>query len=262
MMSNARAPSLIRNPGFVAACVRQLTCVALCSLALLAGTNQGARATGQGVDLALVLAIDVSNSVDWFEYQMQKRGLAYAIQDREVVDAIQRGSLGRIAISVVQWSGARSQRVAIPWTILSDAASADGLSRTLNFMPREYGGHATSISGAIAFATEMLANPPFNALRKVIDVSGDGRDNVDPRPDLLRDAAVAAGISINGLAIENDEPDLRQHYRQFIIGGPGAFVIAIKRYEDFAEAMKKKLLREIAPQLLSLYTPADRTWLN
>ena len=221
------------------------------------GNAQSTRRADSHVDLALVLGIDVSNSVNWFEYELQKNGLAKAIRDPEVVAAIRRGGRGRIVVAVAQWSGETSQRVTIPWTILEDQSSADRLSNVLKFMPRVFGGHATNISGMVAYGTRLLNDLSYKAARKVIDVSGDGRENVSQTPTVMRDAAVAAGITINGLAIENEEPDLRFHYRDFIIGGPGAFVIPVKRYEHFAEAMKKKLLREISPKFLSLNaTPA------
>ena len=201
--------------------------------------------------MALVLAVDVSNSVDWWEYELQRKGLSHAIHDAGVIEAIRAGHNGRIAIAIVQWSGKRTRRLAVNWTVLSDQASADAFSRVIKFMPREFSGDTTNISGVLSFATELLAKAPFTAVRKVIDISGDGPENVVASPQTMRDEAVAAGITVNGLAIENEEPNLRQHYRDAVIGGPGAFVLPIKRYEDFAAAMKKKLIREIDPRRMS-----------
>lgn len=242
-----------RRAGTPLPTARRLRLISACVVGVLAlsGSSEPSRTSGTSVDLALVLGVDVSNSVNWFEYQLQRHGLARAIRDPEVVDAIRRGRLGRIAVAVVQWSGDRSQRTAVPWRVLDDRASAERLSRTIAFMPREFGGHATNISGMIAHGTRLLQGLNFAAGRKVIDVSGDGRENVSPDPAAARDRAIASGITINGLAIENEEPDLRSHYRDFIIGGPGAFVIRVKRYEDFSTAMKKKLIREISPKYLS-----------
>ena len=165
------------------------------------------------VDVALVLAVDVSNSVDWSEYELQRTGLSHAIHDAGVIEAISAGHNGRIAIAIVQWSGKRTRRLAVNWTVLSDQASADAFSRVIKFMPREFSGDTTNISGVLSFATELLAKAPFTAVRKVIDISGDGPENVVASPQTMRDEAVAAGITVNGLAIENEEPNLRQHYR-------------------------------------------------
>ncbi len=225
----------------------------LCGLCLLVtmGNTELTRPAGTTVDVALVLAVDVSNSVDWWEYELQRDGLSHAIKDEGVLQAIRAGSNGRIAIAVVQWSGKRTRRLAVNWTVLSDQASAQAFARVIKFMPREFSGDTTHISGALAYATELLAEMPFTAIRKVIDVSGDGPENVVDNPQAMRDKAVAAGITVNGLAIENVESALRDHYRDFVIGGPGAFVLPIKRYEDFAAAMKKKLIREIDPTKVS-----------
>lgn len=227
--------------------------VALCGLCLLAtmGNTQLTRPAPGTVDVALVLAVDVSNSVDWWEYELQRDGLSHAIRDDGVLQAIRAGANGRIAVAVVQWSGKRTRRLAVDWTILSDEASTSALARVLKFMPREFSGDHTHISGVLAYATELLTSVPFMAVRKVIDVSGDGPENVIEDPRSMRDKAIAAGITVNGLAIENEDPDLRAHYRDFVIGGPGAFVLPIKRYEDFAAAMKKKLIREIDPRRVS-----------
>ena len=135
--------------------------------------------------------------------------------------------------------------------VISDARSAIRFSNHVAKAVRFYGGHGTHVAGMIKFGAQLLEDVPFIAHRKVIDISGDGRDNVTDAPGRHRDDAVAAGVTINGLAIENEEKDLRLYYRNFIIGGPGAFVIRTKRYTDYGEAMKKKLIREIAPKVLT-----------
>ena len=230
-------------------------------LAVFAQTaNMGtpARAQGVQVDLNLVLGVDISNSVDWYEYRLQRDGLAYALRQKEVVAAIQSGPLRRIGLTVVQWSGDGSQKVAVPWTIVATMADAVRLSQRVADMERLYGGHATHISGMIAFGTRLLKSSPFQSRRKVIDISGDGHDNVTKEHGRRRDEAVAAGIIINGLAIENEEKALRTYYRTYVIGGPGAFVIRAKRYEDFGVAMKRKLIREISTKLLTMrWVPRD-----
>jgi len=221
-------------------------------LLVVAPTVRRSQANGGTVDLALVLAVDTSRSVNDEEYQLQRGGLAYAIQHPEVISAIQSGPLKKIAVTVVQWTDFKAQVVIVPWTFINDARSAMSFSRRTEQMARFFGGHGTHISGVISFGTWLLGDTPFVANRKVIDVSGDGRDNVTSMPGQSRDAAVAAGITVNGLAIENEEKDLRQYYRKYVIGGPGAFVMQAQRYEDFGTAMKKKLVREIAPKFLTL----------
>lgn len=233
---------------------RRLRVLLVLASALLVPTfaTQGAiGAAGVRLDLKLVLGVDISNSVDWYEYRLQRDGLAYALRQRQVVAAIQSGSNRRIGVTVVQWSGDGSQKVAVPWTIVATMADAVALSQRVANMERLFGGHATHISGMISFGARLLMESPFQSRRKVIDISGDGHDNVTKQPGRRRDEAIAAGIIINGLAIENEEKALRFYYRDFVIGGPGAFVIRTKRYRDFGAAMKRKLIREISPKLLT-----------
>jgi hypothetical protein len=231
-----------------------LVAILFCALPTSAGRAQSDTTR---VDLALVLAVDISHSVDWWEYRMQREGLAYAIRQPEVLNAIRSGPHGRIAVTVVQWSGSTSQAIAIPWTVLSRAEDTQRLSMQVSRMLRIYGGLATHIGEMIHFGTRLLAETPFESSRKVIDISGDGHDNITKQPGFRRDEAVAAGITVNGLAIENEEKDLRSYYRTFVIGGPGAFVFPVARYEDFGTAMKKKLIREISVNLFSRRTTVD-----
>ena len=210
------------------------------------------RANGGDVDLALVLGVDISSSVDSREYQLQRRGLAEAIRRPGVIAAIRSGQLKRIAVTVVQWTDYEAQVVVVPWMVISDAQSAVRLSERVAKMNRFFGGHATHIAGMIQFGTWLLDTAPFIANRKVIDISGDGYDNVTQAPGRHRDTAIAAGITVNGLVIENEEKDLHVYYREFVIGGPGAFVMRTERYKDFGDAMEKKLVREISPKFLTL----------
>lgn len=214
--------------------------------------SRGPRANGGDVDLALVLGVDISSSVDKEEYALQRRGLAEALRRPEVLAAIRSGALKKIAITVVQWTDYESQVVIVPWMVISDEKSAARASRRVAEMVRFFGGHATHIAGMIQFGNWLLRTTPFAARRKVIDISGDGYDNVTDAPGRQRDAAVADGVTINGLVIENEEKDLHAYYRDFVIGGPGAFVIRTPRYEDFGDAMEKKLIREISPKYLTL----------
>ncbi|MFY0611363.1 MAG: DUF1194 domain-containing protein [Hyphomicrobiaceae bacterium] len=215
-------------------------------------------ANGAEVDLALVLAVDISRSVNSIEYELQRSGLAYAIRHPDVIAAIKKGPLKKIAVTVVQWSDYESQVVVVPWVVIRDAKSAIGFSKRVERAVRFYGGYGTHVAGVIEFGGNLLEDVPFIAHRKVIDISGDGHDNITKAPGRHRDQAVAAGITINGLAIENEDKNLRLYYRDFVIGGPGAFVVRVQRYEDFADAMKKKLIREISPKALT----SDQTPFN
>lgn len=207
------------------------------------------------VDLQLVLAVDVSRSIDDEEYALQKDGYAKAFINPSVLKAIQESGQGRIAVTLVEWSGAEFQKVAVPWTLISDAASGQSFSDAILRAPRSFWGW-TSISGAIDASVQVLAQSNFVGARKVIDVSGDGVNN-SGRPALAaRDDALQHGITINGLVIMDERPNpgvlnaeqepLDQFYRDNVIGGPGAFVIAIKGFDTFAVAIVNKLVREIA----------------
>jgi len=197
------------------------------------------------VDLALVLAVDSSYSVDTTEYRLQMEGLASAFLSGEVIDAIKNGPSGRIAISVVQWSDLKSQVVVIPWTIISGDKSATDLSSRISQTPRQTASGGTSITTMIKKGAAMLSNLPFFAERKVIDISADGRNNNggDPRP--VRNLVAASGITINGLAIINEVITLDKYFEIYITGGPGNFVIVANDYSAYAQAIKRKLILEI-----------------
>jgi Protein of unknown function (DUF1194) len=197
-----------------------------------------------GVDLELVLAIDSSGSVDFREFELQARGIARAFGDPEVIEAIEGAAPNGIAVSVIQWSGRRQHLVTIDWTRITDAASARALAARVDAMGRVLIGE-TAIADALRFASEQLAYGPFQGTRQIIDVSGDGPTNAGGDPDPLRDAAALAGITINGLAILNEVPRLDRYYAEHVIGGPDAFIMAAKGYDDFAHAIRLKLLREI-----------------
>jgi hypothetical protein len=215
------------------------------------------------VDLQLVLAVDVSGSVNEQRFLLQRDGYAAAFRHRQVLDAIRSGSHGAISATMVQWTGPRLQEVAVSWARISDAASAEAFARAIERAPRVLFGGGTSISGAIDYAAAMFAGSPFKGLRQVIDVSGDGINNRGRPTVFARDEAVAAGIVINGLPILAIEPGLDFYYRQSVIGGPGAFVIAAENYETFGEAIRRKLILEIAagsalPQRVGTEWPALR----
>jgi len=202
------------------------------------------------VDLALVLALDSSGSVDFGEFDLQKLGIAGAFRDDEVIEAIERWAPRGIAVSVVHWSGRGQQRVAVDWTRVVDRASAAALAVRIEGMRRSMLAE-TALGEALRFAIDHLERGPYRGVRRIIDVSGDGRSNVGVAPGPLRDAAAAAGITINGLAILNDDLAVDLYYADQVIGGHDAFVTTARDFDDFARAMRLKLLREISGAPLS-----------
>jgi hypothetical protein len=200
----------------------------------------------QPVDLALVLAVDASGSVDRVRFELQKQGYVAAFRHPRVTQAIQSGPTQSIAVIMMQWTGPALQVIAVPWTRVSDFASANAFADKIAAAPRALFGGGTSISGAIDTGMALLFDNPYQATRRVIDISGDGANNRGRSVGQARDEAVRAGVGINGLPILALEPDLDQYFRQNVIGGPGAFVIAAKDFETFGEAILKKLIAEIA----------------
>lgn len=214
---------------------------------LLAGLLAKASATAAApVAVQLVLAIDVSGSVSQDRFELQREGYAAAFRSPEVLQAIRSTATGSIAVAMLQWTGPTLHVVAVDWTLIDDAASAEKFATAIAHAPRVLHGGGTSISGAIDFARSMLAQAPFRGQRRIIDVSGDGANNRGRPAEDARDEAVQEGSVINGLPILTLEPDLDRYYRQSVIGGPGAFVIAAGSYEEFAAALRSKLTIEIA----------------
>ncbi|MEM7025725.1 MAG: DUF1194 domain-containing protein [Pseudomonadota bacterium] len=207
----------------------------------LAGASGEARVD---VDIQLLLAIDSSASVNFQEFRLQVMGTAGALRDPEIIEAIELWAPNGIAVSVVQWSGRRQQLVAVNWTRVGDAASIGALADRIENMGRTWVGE-TAIGDMLTFALDHLERGPYEGARKIIDVSGDGKSNAGAQPAALRTAAASADISINGLAILNEDLTLDLYYEDEVIGGPGAFVITAQDYEAFATAMRKKLLKEI-----------------
>ena len=215
-----------------------------------------ARAEEQ-VDLLLVLAADVSRSIDTPKFQLQREGYAAAISDKRVLEAITAGRNRRIAISFVEWSGVSAQKLVIPWTVVDGPDAARKFGDQLLELPRSFA-ERTSISGGIDFSVKLFDEAPFQAARKTIDVSGDGTNNSGRDVTLARDDALAKGITINGLVILSDRPmawnpehtnppgGLPNYFRDNVIGGPGAFVVVAEDFNSFGQAIVKKLIAEIA----------------
>ena len=198
------------------------------------------------VDLELVLAVDASGSVNAYRFELQKQGYAKAFTDPRVLRAIGQGANQAITVTMIQWTGPFLQVQVVGWTEVRDAASAGVLSNLIAAAPRRLFGGGTSISGAIDRAMALFPAVQAPGTRRVIDISGDGANNIGRLASLARDEAVARGVVINGLPILNVEPDLASHYREQVIGGPGSFLIAIDNYEQFSEAIVRKLVTEIA----------------
>jgi hypothetical protein len=225
-------------------------------LAVLMLAPPPAKANEQ-VDLLLVLAADVSRSVDHAKFQLQREGYAAAISDKRVLDAIVSGRHRRIAICFVEWSGASAQQLVIDWTIISDEASARKFGDQLLELRRSFA-ERTSISGGIDFSMLQFARAPFQSARRTIDISGDGTNNSGRDVVQARDEALTKGVTINGLVILSERPmawnpehtnppgGLVNYFRDNVIGGPGAFVIAAENFESFGQAIIKKLIAEIA----------------
>jgi Protein of unknown function (DUF1194) len=212
----------------------------LVALALLAS----APARAARVDLALVLAVDVSQSVDAQEYELQHEGIARAFETASLVQAIRGGKRGAIDVLVLEWSDRDKQVPTVGWTRVFDATSAQSFAAKVRATARSSSG-LTAIGDALVAAEAALLLVPDEAERRVIDVSGDGMANIGPPPQEIRDRLVAQGITINGLAILKREPWLDGYYNDYVVGGPGGFLMEVEDFPSFIAAMQQKLLNEV-----------------
>ena len=217
-------------------------CVSIWLLSAAALLAASAPATGAG--LALVLAVDVSASVTADSYLLQRDGIARAFENPRLINAIS-GVPGSIEALVLEWSDPDRIVVTVGWTRVADADSAAAFAAALRATKRSSEG-STAIGPALLAAAVAFDHAPEPAPRRIIDISGDGMANFGLPPSVARDRIVAAGISINGLAILTEEPWLEAYYRSNVIGGPGAFVVAVRNFRSFADAMLRKLVQEIA----------------
>jgi Protein of unknown function (DUF1194) len=232
----------------------RLSKVATCCFSIILAMNASSAAKDY-VDLELVLAVDVSRSMDQDEQRLQRDGYVAAFRDAQVQKAIRSGPNGRIAVAYVEWAGQSIQSIVIPWRILGSTKDALLFADELAVKPISRA-RRTSISAALKKSVELFGTSPVRGLRRVIDVSGDGPNNSGRPVVSARDATLASGIVINGLAItvapgtgwysRYDLPDLDQYYKYCVIGGPGSFVLSIKNKKEFATAIRQKLLLEIA----------------
>jgi hypothetical protein len=239
--------------------------LAACAAIVLALAAPDARrvsaaGTTVAVDAAIVLAADVSRSIDDGEFALERRGYVEAIESRQLLDTISTGPHGAIALSYVEWAGEGEQKIVVDWAVIRNDADAHAFAAALTAAPRSFVGR-TAIGSAIDFAFALFGETAFETDRRVIDVSGDGTSNQGHLVRDARDAAVGAGAVINGLAIfnrraaamggylalhTNPPGGLAQYYRDNVIGGPGAFVVPIDDFKSFGDAMVRKLVKEIA----------------
>jgi len=229
----------------------------LCVCLLLLSALLAPARAAEPVDLLLVLAADVSRSVDAQKFQLQREGYAAAVADPRVLEAIGSGRNRRIAVLFEEWSGFGNQKVVIDWMLIDGPKAARAFGDRLLESPRSFADR-TSISGGIDFAVAQFAHAPFAAERRTIDVSGDGTNNAGRDVGQARDEALALVITINGLVILSATPlpwnpehtnppgGLANYYRDNVVGGPGAFVLEAKDFHSFGEAIIKKLIAEIA----------------
>lgn len=203
------------------------------------------------VDLALVLAVDCSSSVDPADFRMQMDGIAFALRNPPLFDLIAAGRYRRVVLTLVQWSSRHSQNVAIAWRLIGARLDLEALAQEVERAERHWTPGGTGLAAAIDFSTALLAALPILADRRVIDVSGDGQDNERGNPAGARDRALVLGLTINGLPIINGSARLEAYYRDNVIGGPGAFVMPAADMRSFRDAMARKLLREVGPRNIS-----------
>lgn len=218
---------------------------------------QAASARAEDVDLALVLVTDVSRSIDDTEFTLEKQGYVTAFSSKAVSDAIRGGVIGAIAVAYVEFAGSDEVRTVVDWTVIKDRATAMNFADSVSAAARSFHGR-TAISSGIDLAMQMLAESGVTATRRVIDVCGDGTNNAGRDVAAARDDAVTAGVTINGLAIINEHPvswtyahvqppgGLPNYYRENVAGGPGSFVLEVRDFQTFGEAMTRKLVTEIA----------------
>ncbi|MDA9444980.1 hypothetical protein XH98_39180 [Bradyrhizobium sp. CCBAU 51745] len=227
--------------------------------------RQAADGDAQSVDVELILAVDVSYSMDMDELAIQREGYAQAIQSKEFLQALKAGPNGRIAVTYFEWAASSDQKIIIPWRLIDGPETADAVAAEILKTPIRRASR-TSISGAIGFAMPLFDENPYHGLRRVIDISGDGPNNNGGPVTVARDLALEKGIIINGLPIMVKEPsystmdidNLDYYYEDCVIGGPGSFVIAIKDREKFKEAIRTKLLMEVAGRTPTVVHVADK----
>jgi hypothetical protein len=219
--------------------------------------------TGTEVDVALVLAVDISYSMDLDELALQREGYIAALTSPIVIDAIRKGMIGRIGVTYIEWAGLATRNIIVDWRIIDSEASAKVVAAEIAAAPIRRA-RRTSITGAIDFSMDQLQAAPLRPLRRVIDISGDGPNNEGGLVTRSRDRAIASGVVINGLPIQIkrgsfsnfDIEGLDDYYSDCVIGGPGSFTVTIDEKDQFRDAIRTKILREVAQSTMSDAGPA------
>lgn len=225
--------------------VLSLCLLAACFAAVALAATRAKSEPRQAVDTAIVLAADVSASMSMEHLKMQREAYAAALEDPAIMGAIRSGPLGRIALSYFEFSGMNDQRSVLPWIIIATPADAARAAAAMRAAPNALGG-PTAVGAAINHAVKLLLDFPGEMGRAIIDVSGDGPTNDGPSSSVARDRAVELGATINGLPISNPtEPDTVRHYREEVIGGPGAFLVEARGVSDLSGALRQKLILEL-----------------
>jgi Protein of unknown function (DUF1194) len=238
---------------FYATAAAFVAVVALAGSAAAVLPSKPAQYAATMVDSEVVLAVDVSYSMDPDEQRLQREGYVQALTSRDFLDALKGGPNGRVAISYFEWSSVGDQKVLLPWRLIDGMASASAVAAELAAAPYRRASR-TSISGGLLFAQSLFESSPYRGIRHVIDVSGDGANNNGPPVTVVRDQVLAKGTTINGLPIMLKKPDLATmdienldiYYEDCVIGGPGAFVVPVKAREKFTQAIRDKLVQEVA----------------
>ncbi len=214
------------------------------------------------VELELVLLADTSSSIRGTEFDLQVQGYAGAFRDPEVIEAILNLGGNGIAVTFVQWSAHFQQLDSVGWTHLRTAADSRAFADAIHSQARRFQGFGTATGNAMEYGGEILQKNSFDSARQILDISSDERSNQGPHPMNIRRKLLAQGITINSLAILDDHFDMLGYFRNYVIGGPDAFVIAVEGYDDFAEAIKLKLVREISGQPVAGMTKSRPTLAN
>lgn len=205
-------------------------------------------------DLALVLAVDVSGSVDAGEYRVQMDGLAAGLRDGVVSEALVKA---RAQVMLMQWSGETRQDVTLPWAQLRSFSDVEALARRIEQAPRPWRNYSTAVGEALFLALDQFSEVP-QCKRRVIDISGDGFSNEGVEPREAHGALAGAGVTVNAIAIEQSEPDLTAYFFENVIRGEGAFVVTAASFDDYPSRIRRKLVREVARQTAALQHEAGR----
>ena len=226
----------------------------LAAVAVALGLSDADRAkANEQVDVELILAVDVSLSMSPDELEIQRHGYAAALTDGQVLQAIADGAHGKIALTYFEWAGSSTQHLIVPWTTIASPADAEAFAVKLTASPPN-SARRTSIAGAIEFGMDLFAESPYRSFKRVIDISGDGPNNQGTPVQVARDLAVGKGIVINGLPLMTrggyssvyDVTELDRYYTDCVIGGPGSFMIPVNEWSQFPEAVRRKLVMELA----------------